>query len=171
MAKVSLLYFIIFAYHVCYCPSGIPCCHALMTNRTRASYEMLWTSLRDAIVQRHQNLGLLHTIVFDFEGAAHDAARNILQVQTRGCLFHFGQCLIRRIKQEGAMLAYEDPQLPVREWISLIKAMALLPIDLVQLVWVNWLQHPPPVNDPHLHQQLLRFVVYFEVRMLVTLYM
>lgn len=143
--------------------SAIPCCHALLPRKTREVYETLFRVIRDTIVERHGAIGQLHTVLMDFEAAAHAAVRQELHIQTRGCTFHFGQCLMRRVQQEGFIIDYRNDQLPVKTWIRLIKAMALLSVDLVPIVWHNWLRHPPAVDDGLLRQKLQRFSEYVQV--------
>lgn len=141
---------------------AVPCCHALLPNRTRATYDLLFTILRDSLIDRFGNTGSVHTVLMDFEIAAHNSVRDILQVQTRGCIFHFSQALIRKVQGEGFMEAYQN--IPaVQQWIRLIKALALIPPHLVLPVWNQWLSHIPPVNDHLLQQKLTRFRTYFEV--------
>jgi len=123
---------------------------------------MFFTTIRDAIVERHDELGAVRSLIMDFEQAAHDSARAVMGIQTRGCLFHFGQCLIRRLQKEGAMTAYETNLGGVREWVGLLKSMALLPPELVQYTWNNWISNPPHVHDPLLQAKLQRFAAYFQ---------
>lgn len=58
---------------------GVPLCQALMPNRTRDTYERLFTVLRTALVDRFGNVGSVHTILFDFEKAPHLAAKETFQ--------------------------------------------------------------------------------------------
>lgn len=144
-----------------------------MPNRTRASYETLFRCLRTEITNAHGNLGDLHTVLLDFESAAHDAVHSELGVATLGCTFHFGQCLVRRVQQEGLRQLYQnddpeqDEDTPVRVWIGLIKSLALLPPDLVLPTWQNWLRFPPPTDDAATAEKFRKFTQYFEVSALV----
>lgn len=135
----------------------------MLSNRRRDTYEILFTEIRNNIIARYQNLGAVHTMILDFEPAVHDAARAVLQVETRGCFYHFSQSLIRFYNRNGLMAAYEAEGSLLRQWTGVIKALVLLPIELVLPSWQNWLQNAPDLNDPILQHQLQRFVQYFQV--------
>jgi hypothetical protein len=108
-------------------------------------------------------------VLLDFEVAAHEAVRSQLGVPTLGCTFHFGQCLWRRIQKEGLTEQYRNPDpvnqpdSPFRVWIGLLKSLALLPADLVERAWRQWLSVRPHYADPELAHKIDRFAEYFEV--------
>lgn len=135
-----------------------------MSDKTRASYEIIFQLLQNLLIENHGNYGNLHTIIMDFEAAAHNAARAIFpNVTTKGCLFHFGQCLIRHVQRYGLMQFYENEESEIRIWIKKLKALALLPPDLIIAIWQRELRFPPN-NDDHAFQvQLTNFRDYFEV--------
>uniref|UniRef100_A0A915HNR3 MULE transposase domain-containing protein n=1 Tax=Romanomermis culicivorax TaxID=13658 RepID=A0A915HNR3_ROMCU len=77
---------------------GIPCCHTLLPDRRQQMYGHMFRAINNAIVNVHGRLGRVHTVLFDFESAAHLAAQDELPaVITRGCTFHFGQALLRNV--------------------------------------------------------------------------
>lgn len=150
-------------------PLAFPCCHALLPNKNRTTYETLFRSLRTAISNLHGNLGSVHTVLLDFEAAAHHAVHSELGINARGCTFHLGQCLTRRIQHEGLQDMYRNPDpatqgdSPFRIWIGLLKSLALLPQDLVLPTWQNWLSYPPNIADPITYAKYQRIATYFEV--------
>lgn len=95
----------------------MPVCFALLKNKSRATYTRLFEVIRDKVIQNGGNFLSLHTVLLDFEQAAHDAAREVFNVETKGCLFHFGQCLIRQINSIGLKLTYENEANGVKRWI------------------------------------------------------
>jgi len=141
----------------------VPVCFALLANKQQATYERLFGHILAKVMEIYGNQGQVHTIITDFEFAAQEAFRNVFHVTVKGCTFHFGQSLIRWLQANGLKRAYEDQNLPVKSWIKKICALSLLPLDLVQISWVQWLRQPPVVVIPHIANLLLTFVPYFEV--------
>ena len=67
------------------------------------------------------------TITVDFEQAAiHSFSRNFLSAQLKGCLFHFGQSLFKKLAKcclKQVYLANKDLQV----WFKSVFTLALLP--------------------------------------------
>lgn len=144
--------------------AGIPLLHALLRNKQRATYVRLFTVIRDQLALIANQQINMHHIILDFEFAAHEAARDVFQIQATGCLFHFGQSLIRWLQNHGLKPVYQNEELPLRPWINRVKAMSLVPPDLVLFYWNNSLRNAMPQLPNPIHQQLLlQFVTYFEV--------
>ncbi len=63
----------------------------------------------------------------DFESATIEAIKvEFSQAEIKGCLYHFSQCILRRVQAMGFASNYrQDCQ--VRRWIRLAVALALLP--------------------------------------------
>lgn len=142
---------------------ALPVCHALLRNKQRATYNRLFMVIRDAVINAFGNMGQLHTILMDYEVAAHDAARAAFLVQTLGCTFHFGQCIQRWLRNRGLKACYENNTGGLREWIGLLRSLALLPQDLVSLSWQRWLSTLPQLGDQSDQRKLSDFPEYFEV--------
>lgn len=53
---------------------GVSACHALMKNRQRASYDTLFNCLETALVNKFGSIGIVHTMIMDFETASRAAA-------------------------------------------------------------------------------------------------
>uniref|UniRef100_A0A915IZX1 Uncharacterized protein n=1 Tax=Romanomermis culicivorax TaxID=13658 RepID=A0A915IZX1_ROMCU len=53
--------------------SGVPLCHALLPSKQRVVYNQLFNCLIEALMLRFCGIGALHTIIMDFETAAHQA--------------------------------------------------------------------------------------------------
>jgi len=108
--------------------SGVTCCYGLFPDKRRQTYETFFSLIREEIIAHSGNLGALRFVILDFEIATHTAARTVFpEATTRGCLFHFGQCLIRNVQRLGMMRYYEDEESDFHKWIKLIKSMALIP--------------------------------------------
>lgn len=143
----------------------MPLLHALLHNKQLATYVRLFTVIRDQLALIGQQLHM-HHMILDFEFVAHEAAQEVFQLSPTGCLFHFGQSLIQWLNNHGLKMAYQNDDLQLRPWICCVKAMSLLPPDLVIFYWDNSLRNAlPQLPNPLQQQSLLQFVTYFEVCM------
>uniref|UniRef100_A0A915L3H9 MULE transposase domain-containing protein n=1 Tax=Romanomermis culicivorax TaxID=13658 RepID=A0A915L3H9_ROMCU len=143
---------------------SVPLCFALLSSKQRGTYEQLFHCLINNLTVRFNDIGILHTILMDFESAAMQACRHLLpaNINIRGSLFHFGQCLMRWLQSNGLKAAYEEENGQLRHWILLIKACSMLPPNLVRNAWLQWLCNPPAYEDQIIRQKLANFVTYFE---------
>ncbi|CAN7939362.1 unnamed protein product, partial [Ixodes hexagonus] len=81
---------------------AVPLVAALLPGKTSAVYDKLFEVVRDALNRRFGSTGALQVAHFDFEAAAITACQRAFPgVTTKGCLFHFVQCLIRKIGDLG----------------------------------------------------------------------
>ena len=118
----------LFTVH-CFVKSGtymkqVPLCFILMSRRRRIDYEAV---LR-GIVSLVPNLNV-NTVVSDFEAALWVGIRNILpDVRMRGCLFHFDQCVYRKMLTIGLKTDY-ILDINTRELCKQLMALPLLPAE------------------------------------------
>ncbi len=163
---VPKLYAQLYTIHGFVRGEGMPVGHALLPNKNLATYTLLFSTIRDALVNEMGSVGSCHTVLLDFELAAHQAVFNIFpQFKTRGCTFHLGQAMWRKAVELGLKTAYEDEASGVKHWMRLVRALALLPNDLVLGTWMQWLRHfPEGVADAVLQHKLRAFAVYVQVR-------
>jgi hypothetical protein len=86
---------------------AVPCASVLMAGKGQDLYETVFQVIRTRIFQRIGNYGMLRRVLVDFEIAAHNAIRQIFPgVVVTGCLFHFGQTLIKKMHAEGLKTKY-----------------------------------------------------------------
>lgn len=142
---------------------GVPLCHALLANKQRATYIRLFTIIRDNVHRLLNHFPSMHHVLLDFEMAAHDAVQDVFGIRATGCTFHLGQCFLRWIETHGLKLPYQDENSGIRLWTRQIRALCLLPPDLVLFTWDQWLRFPPPVQSVRHRQLLNEFVQYVEV--------
>ena len=71
----------------------------------------------------------------DFELAAFTAFKEVWpDVLCKGCLFHLGQSLLKKLGNLGLKTLYSDNE-EFRNWIKRIFALALIPIENIDEQW------------------------------------
>jgi len=119
--------------------------YALLPNRQIDTYRRLFSLLKMKIQER-LNLTLDPAKVqTDFELAAIRALeREFPNAEIKGCFFHFGQALWRKVQDLGLAVLYkEDHQ--VQLWVRRAAGLALLPIADVQDAWIESMNSTPNV--------------------------
>ncbi|CAN7988539.1 unnamed protein product, partial [Ixodes pacificus] len=142
---------------------AVPLVAALLPNKTSATYDKLFAVIRDALTRRFGSVGALQVAHFDFEEAAITSCKQQFRgVTTKGCLFHFGQCLTRKIASLGLQSLYRDPvNTAFKDWVRKVVGLALLPPPLVLPHWHNHLKSRQPVTgDIRLDRGLVDFGLY-----------
>ncbi|CAM1308478.1 Uncharacterised protein at_DN2091 [Pycnogonum litorale] len=82
----------------------IPVVYCLAKNKNRTTYDRIFTYLKD----RRNDLAPVSVMV-DFEMAAIQSLRAAFPAtEVKGCLFHFGQCLWRKIQKLGLQQWYRE---------------------------------------------------------------
>ena len=101
------------------------------------------------------------TITTDFELAAISAFKmEFPNVASKGCLFHLGQSILKRLGKLGLKTANSDNE-GFNTWVKQIFAMALVPIEKVDELWETILETKP--NLPNVEAFIGYFVDnYFE---------
>jgi MULE transposase domain len=107
-----------------------PCCLTRRKIHTRLFQELVAAATG---IQRQLRPQVVHT---DFEMAAINALYNVFGVHPTGCLFHFTQCIYRKVIELGMKVEYhtDNPQ-GTRKWIRRI--MALQKQRLFNILKVN----------------------------------
>ncbi|XP_064465205.1 uncharacterized protein LOC135376620 [Ornithodoros turicata] len=93
------------------------------------------------------------------------------QSTTKGCLFHFGQCLQRKLSELGLKTLYcgngahaDERYSSIRAWLRRCSVLSLLPPELVHPHWSISLKPSRPRidGDPRIDGALDMYVEYFE---------
>lgn len=81
---------------------GLPLVVGLLPDKTRASYSKFFDVVRSALVLTCGDVGELEVGHFDFEMTAIDSFEvEFPGALSKGCLFHFAQCITRKVAQLG----------------------------------------------------------------------
>lgn len=112
----------------------LPLVFCLLPNKSLETYSRVITEIR--LIAIGENLNFMpHQVVIDFEISARNAWELAFpNIEVRGCLFHFGQCIWRRIQALGLAGDYNNsPEFTA--WARLIFALPLLPLGRVEDFW------------------------------------
>ncbi|KAG0438058.1 hypothetical protein HPB47_017161, partial [Ixodes persulcatus] len=144
---------------------AVPLVTALLPGKTATTYQKLFEVVRDALTSRFGSTGAQQIVHFDFEAAAIASCQQVSPgVTTKGCLFHFVQCLTRKIGELGLQTLYRDPASPeLKEGVRKVVGLSILPPDLVLPHWNSHLKHSRPVTgDARIDSSIQDFVLYLE---------
>ena len=137
-----LLFTQIYTLHGVLNGTMLPLAYALLPSKNETDYTQMLNAL-DIILAR---MGLVlnpQSVVLDYELAAHNAWRTVRPwVQLKGCMFHFGQCIWRKLQSLGLQQAYAE-DLQFQAWARLILALPLLPTYEVEAFWMVIEQQAP----------------------------
>jgi hypothetical protein len=154
----------LYTLHGLLCGEGIPLVWALLPNKTRATYVEMFSAIQQAFLKRFSHLRPPSRRVFltDFELAAIDAIKEVFPSDvTKGCTFHFRQALNRNIGIIGLSKEYASEDTMVRNWVTQIMGLTLLPAVFVSTAW-NVLRHPPESAYPDVATKMQHFSQYFQ---------
>ncbi len=137
-----LLFGQLYTLHALYHNQMLPLVFALLPSKDEATYMRMFTALDVRLAQ----LGLLlnpQIFMLDFELAVHNAwnrMRPNRPHQTRGCLFHFTQCIWRKMQHLGLQQPYNN-DMAFQSWARMLLALPLLPTyeveNVFQLIQTN----------------------------------
>ncbi|KAM7298552.1 uncharacterized protein ISCGN_019146 [Ixodes scapularis] len=148
---------------------GLPLVVGLLPDKTRATYtkffEVVCTALILACGDKELQFGhfdfkmvTISTFEVAFPGA-----------ESKECLCHFAQCVIRKVAQLGLQL-HSDPERPAfRRWARSLASLALLPERLVMPHWITSLKDQKQLTGtPRLDTTITELSGYFERQWLIS---
>lgn len=84
-------------------------------------------------------------VTLDFEKAVISSVSSVFpNAKIQGCLFHYSQCIWRKVQQLGLTQAYKNDA-GVRKWIRRAAALPLLPEENVHDAFINIMESAPDV--------------------------
>lgn len=116
----------------------IPCAYALMKRRRVRDYKQVWDALKRAGLDLGYTMNPKQVMV-DFEKAAIKSVKlSFPGCVLIGCLFHFGQSLIKNLfkipglKKEYCRTLDDGNSTPLTKWFKRVVALALVPLDDIE---------------------------------------
>ncbi|KAL4154075.1 hypothetical protein QTP88_001908 [Uroleucon formosanum] len=149
-------------YTLNYCVQGImvPMAYALLPNKTSATYNRIFNLIKEAAIR----IDLIFNpkcFQIDFEIGMIMAIKELFGHQTKikGCLFHFGQSVWRKVQNVGLYEEYKN-NAEVTLTVRRICALALVPIDTIDDIKYDYKYLTKLVNyfvDTYLNYDLCHF--------------
>ena len=110
----------------------LPCVYGLLPNKTQNTYSRFFNEIWRNSLVAYPNALLPTEILFDFEIAAHNAARTAFNgVDVKGCFFHLCSNIWKHVVDVGLKNIYvNDPEFAL--CVRMISALAFLPPAIVE---------------------------------------
>jgi hypothetical protein len=103
---------------------------AFLPSKSKQTY----IRLLELITEKATENGLVfdpHKFNLDFESSAIEALKEKFpNSRMKGCLYHFAQCIWRRVQEQGLSTKYQESK-EVRSWIRRGVSLALVPEDRI----------------------------------------
>lgn len=117
----------LYTLHIKIVDEFVPQLWCLLPDKQAATYTRLFRKIIQKATANHLHMHVA-TIHIDFEQAVVQAVRSEFGVEPAGCLFHFGQSLLRHVQHCGLQGSYNANTPPaVRTWIRRLIALPMLP--------------------------------------------
>ncbi len=122
----------------------MPIAYCFLKSKRQAVYAEVYRILRQNILRIRPEIPIATAnMMMDFELAERNAFSEVFpEIQVRGCTFHYGQAIIRKIGQIGLKEQYGDAESMLRAWIRYILALPMLPSFVIVDVWNGFLCDP-----------------------------
>jgi len=120
----------------------LPCVYALCSSKSKEMYVELFKQIKliligDLDVMISTNHYMPQVCLTDFELAIMTAlASEFSGITLKGCFFHFKQAIHRWISNHNYKTTYKTNN-TFRIWINKLGALALIPIDKIDIAWAN----------------------------------
>lgn len=135
-----------YVFHAPYLKKVIPLIFCLLPNKTYSTNCRLF----EIIKNEAKMIGTSFEpkkIHIDYEAAMIKAVSNVFSSKcVQGCLFHYCQCLWRKVQELGLSVAYRQHR-HVKQWIRRYSALPLLPVDDVEKGFFDINENAPVPSD------------------------
>ena len=131
----------------------IPLVHCILKNKDVITYNRVLELLME------RRLLNPHSILVDFENASINVLRVFFpDADLQGCLFHFGQCIWRKVQALGLQAWYMEAEGNNALLIKMFIALAFVPIALLPDAFNSLVDSLDDEQDQHLAE----FLIYFQ---------
>ena len=142
----------VYSIHVEIMDTMMPVVVALLPNKDQVTYNRM-IQLLQAAAHRLGHLFQPNIVCTDFEMSMINCISRVFPgSRIRGCLFHYSQCIWRKVQELGLVVRYKEDQ-PFNRVVRRASALPLVPPALVDDVWMEAMNE---VND----EQAMRFLDY-----------
>ena len=117
-----------------------PLVYNLLPAKSQIIYTKLLTLLKD-LCQQHQLKLPPRTIFLDYEVAIRHAAHAVFPgIKAKGCLFHYTQCIWRKVQDTGLQVPYKENN-DINKLVRRTAVLPLLPVNDLEDVWFYALEN------------------------------
>lgn len=156
----------LFTINIFYNDKLIPVVYCLLKRKNVDTYTKILRILKNTPININQNFAPA-TVLSDFEnGILRSFADELPQSQQQGCLFHFCQCIYRKVQNLGLTAEYRR-NLLFKEIIRVCMALSFLPSEEVLPVFT--ILEEISRNNHYIYQLLFQFFTYFRAEWLVLI--
>ena len=114
----------LFTVHALIDHHALPLVYILLQSKTQTDYERVLRKLLEL-----ENMLAPTSILMDFEKAIIQAAQAVFPAAAlKGCLFHLGQSLWRKIQSEGLVTHYWENE-AIRMFMKMLLALSFIPTE------------------------------------------
>jgi len=135
----------LYTFHVMKEGLMITCVYCLLTNRTSNTYIKVLRAIQDLCQEESLNFNP-ESITIDFEMAMIRAINTLLpRTKIVGCLFHFSQCLRRKVQELGLSRLYSaaDGNNEIQKAIRRVAALSFMKLDDIDEAFIEIVQKMP----------------------------
>lgn len=150
----STAFYQLYIIHGSFSGQSFPLIYCFLSSKTQMAYTNMFSAIR-AKLSEHGVSFSPHEIQIDFEYAAYNAARLAFpEAVIKGCFFHFGQAIWRKV-QSLNMTSEFNRNLLFEDFVKLMSALALVPCDRIDEAWTHILSLCP--NGPDAISDLIAY--------------
>ncbi|XP_071040757.1 uncharacterized protein [Parasteatoda tepidariorum] len=123
---VPKLFAQLYTIHGCIMGRYYPFAYCLLINKEKTTYVRLFDLLKGKALALGISLNP-NSVLIDFERSCISALKDTFPyAAVKGCFFHYGQCIWRKVQELGLSSAYRNDD-EVRQWVQRIGALPLVP--------------------------------------------
>lgn len=135
----STSFFQVYIIHGVFSGQSFPLLYCFMSRKTQVAYVRMLTVVKEKLSEKNIDF-VPRRIQIDFEQAAFNAIRVVFpEAEIRGCYFHFGQAIWRRVQSLGLTELYHEDS-SFRHCVQLCSALPLIPLEKIDEAWDYILQ-------------------------------
>ena len=139
-----------------YIGTVIPVCHVLMTGRKEGLYTAAFEKLKGLVPDFNPTHGMA-----DFEQAIKNSLEAVFEnIDVRGCRFHFGQSIIKKLKSVGLQSDYLNTP-AIKKWGKKYVALSCLPATLITGEVEKLQRETAAYPNRFAKKKMLKFEAYF----------
>ena len=142
--RLIYLMYVIFVFHAYRYGQQFPLVYCLLPDKSRETYIRVFELIKEKAEEQDLNLNP-DTVLSDFELSIIQAMELTFPTTvTKGCFFHFCQCLLRKVQALGLYTVYRE-DVSFRRFIRKAAGLAFVPECYVRLAWQAIKGEPPTI--------------------------